>query len=91
MSSSKEFLYRTGYYIRLLRKGTSYDDSSGCMVENKLLLEIMNATEYNFRRMSSFSILKVLQNYFTGFERIDPENCDADAIKNAVLDLVSGD
>lgn len=89
MSSSKEFLYRTGYYIRLLRKGTSYDDSSGCMVENKLLLEIMNATEYNFRRMSSFSILKVLRLNFLGFERIDPRICDADAIKNAVLEILN--
>lgn len=86
---TSEYLHRTGTYIRKLRKGSSYDDASGCMVSNKLLLEIMNATQYNFRAMSSFQILKVLKLYLIGFETADPRNCDADAIKSVVLELVN--
>lgn len=80
---------RTGTYIKRLKHGSSYDDKSGCMVSNRLLLQVMNASEYNFRRMTSFSLLKVLRLNFLGFERIDPRICDADAIKNAVLEILN--
>lgn len=83
------YIESTSKYIKKLREGYSYDDSSGCMVENSLLLQILNATQYNFRLMSSFGVMVILKKYILGFERITPSDADIDAIKYVVCELAN--
>ncbi len=83
------FIERTGYYIKKLRTGSSYDDESGLFVENSTLIKILYNTTYNFRTMSSYSVMLVLRRYFLGFEHLSPEWADIDAIKYAVVELCS--
>lgn len=81
------YVEQTGKYIRKLRSGYSYDDASGLMIENSLLIKILYATKYNFRTMNSFAVANVLRNYFLGFERLNESLCDIDCIKHAVCEL----
>lgn len=81
------YIERTGLYIKKLRTGSSYDDESGLMVDNPTLIKILYNTTYNFRTMSSYSVMLVLRRYFLGFEHLSPEWADIDAIKYAVMEL----
>lgn len=83
------YIQKTSKVINTLRFGQSYDDQTGLMISNKMILIMLACSGYNFRTMNSYSVMKLLSVSILGLENILPESVDCDSIKYTVLQLIS--
>lgn len=84
------YIKRTGMYVDKLRNGKTYDDQSGCMINNADMLRRMHFSDlYNFHRLSPSSIIDILRTNFCGFESLTTGIVDEKIIKCVILEIVN--
>ena len=86
--SKLSYINYTGKLVKILRYAQSYDDSSGMMIDNKLILQMLFASGVNLYSMNSFQLINLLKQNIIGFENASYSNCDCDVIKCVVLQLI---
>ena len=83
----EEIVKNTSYYINILRNGRTYDDQIGMLVSNKEIIRKISG-QINLYLMRPYSLLRCISLHIRGFDGLEVDKVDADAIRYEILNLI---
>lgn len=83
----EEIVKFTSYYIKILREGSTYNDCTGLVQKNREILYQLSLYE-NFALMRPYKLLSTISIYIDGFDGIELDKVDLDALRYEILSLI---
>lgn len=83
----EEIVKNTSYYIKILRDGTTFNDQTGIVEKNKFIIRNLSY-QYRLALMRPYALIRTLSMYIRGFDGIELDKVDVDAIRYEVLSLI---